>query len=67
MLNIVGKGMRSGNIQQDTSDMDGEATAKMALRYPGVIVGIKTAHFNGPEWKPGGAGGASPAPRPTFP
>jgi dihydroorotase len=52
MLNIVGKGMRSGNIQQDTTDMDGEATASMALRYPGVIVGIKTAHFNGPEWIP---------------
>jgi dihydroorotase len=52
MLNIVGKGMRSGNIQQDTSDMDGEETAKMALKYPGLIVGIKTAHFNGPEWKP---------------
>jgi dihydroorotase len=30
--------------------MDGEATAKMAARYPGLIVGIKTAHFNGPEW-----------------
>jgi len=52
MLNIVGKGMRSGNIQQDTSDMDGEKTAEMALKYPGLIVGIKTAHFNGPEWKP---------------
>ena len=52
MLNIVGRGMRSGNIQQDTSDMDGEETAKMALRYPGLIVGIKTAHFNGPEWTP---------------
>ncbi len=52
MLNIVGKGMRSGNIQQDMTDMDGEETAKMALRYPKVIVGIKTAHFNGPEWLP---------------
>jgi dihydroorotase len=52
MLNIVGKGMRSGNIQQDTSDMDGEATAKMALRFSSVIVGIKTAHFDGPEWLP---------------
>ena len=31
MLNIVGKGMRSGNIQQDLADMDGEETAKMAL------------------------------------
>jgi dihydroorotase len=24
----------------------------MALKYPGLIVGIKTAHFNGPEWTP---------------
>jgi dihydroorotase len=24
----------------------------MAARYPGVIVGIKTAHFGGPEWTP---------------
>lgn len=52
MLNIVGAGMRGGHYEQNTSDMDGEATAKMALRYPGLIVGIKTAHFNGPEWTP---------------
>ncbi len=24
----------------------------MALKYPGLIVGIKSAHFTGPEWKP---------------
>jgi len=30
--------------------MDGEATAKMALRYPGLVVGIKTAHYNGNDW-----------------
>ncbi|HET7086749.1 MAG TPA: amidohydrolase/deacetylase family metallohydrolase [Rhizomicrobium sp.] len=52
MLNIVGAGMRGGKYEQNTFDMDGEATAKMALRYPGLIVGIKTAHFNGPEWIP---------------
>jgi len=52
MLNIVGSGMRGGKYEQDTSDMDGEATAKMALRYPGLIVGVKSAHFNGPEWTP---------------
>ena len=52
MLNIVGAGMRGGRYEQNTADMDGEATAKMAARYPGLIVGIKTAHFNGPEWKP---------------
>jgi dihydroorotase len=52
MLNIVGAGMRGGKYEQNIFDMDGEATAKMALRYPGLIVGIKTAHFNGPEWTP---------------
>jgi dihydroorotase len=52
MLNIVGNGMRGGKWEQDTTDMDGEATAKMAVRYPGVIIGIKTAHFGGPEWTP---------------
>jgi dihydroorotase len=52
MLNIVGAGMRPNGIEQNLDDMDGEATGKMALKYPGVIVGIKSAHFMGPEWKP---------------
>jgi len=52
MLNIVGAGMRGGHYEQNTFDMDGEATAKMALRYPGLIIGVKSAHFNGPEWTP---------------
>jgi dihydroorotase len=52
MLNIVGNGMRGGRWEQDTADMDGQATAKLAARYPQVIVGIKTAHFGGPEWIP---------------
>src|SRR6201994_2707378 len=52
MLNIVGNGMRGDRYEQDTSDMDGEATALMALRHSNIVVGIKTAHFNGPEWTP---------------
>ena len=52
MLNIVGAGMRGGKYEQNTADMDGEATAAMALKYPQTIVGIKTAHFAGPEWIP---------------
>jgi dihydroorotase len=52
MLNIVGSGMRGDKYEQNTADMDGEATAKKALEYPGLVVGIKTAHFAGPEWKP---------------
>jgi dihydroorotase len=52
MLNIVGSGMRGDKYEQNMEDMDGEATAQMALKYPQTVVGIKTAHFGGPEWKP---------------
>jgi dihydroorotase len=52
MLNIVGAGMRPNGMEQNLEDMDGEATGQMALKYPGVIVGVKSAHFTGPEWKP---------------
>src|SRR6201999_1234167 len=52
MLNIVGSGMRGPKFENNTADMDGEATAAMALKYPQTIVGIKTAHFEGPEWIP---------------
>jgi dihydroorotase len=52
MLNIVGSGMRGPLYEQNTADMDGQATAAMALKYPQTIVGIKTAHFEGPEWIP---------------
>lgn len=52
MLNIVGSGMRGPLYEQNTADMDGEATAAMALKYPQTIVGIKTAHYEGLEWTP---------------
>ena len=51
-LNIVGHGMRGGKFEQDLTDMEAKPTAEMALRYPGLIVGIKTAHYAGPEWTP---------------
>jgi len=51
-LNIVGKGMGGGAIEQDLNDMDAQATADQALRYKGVVVGVKTAHYTGPEWTP---------------
>src|SRR5258708_5563983 len=52
LLNIVGSGMRGDKYENNTADMDGEATAAMALKYPQTVVGIKTAHFGGPEWIP---------------
>src|SRR5215471_3735368 len=51
-LNIVGNGMRGGRFENDLADMDPEHAAEMAQRYKGLIVGIKTAHYTGPEWTP---------------
>jgi dihydroorotase len=51
-LNIVGAGMGSGPIEQNVADMEVKPTADMALKYKGVVVGIKSAHFTGPEWTP---------------
>src|SRR3989442_5495321 len=52
LLNIVGHGMRGGKFEQDLADMEAKPTAEMALRYKGLIVGVKTAHYAGPEWTP---------------
>ena len=51
-LNIVGAGMRGDKFEQNLSDMEAKSTADMALRHKGLIVGIKTAHYAGPEWAP---------------
>lgn len=50
-LNIVGEGMRGGAYEQNTSDMDAKMTAMTAKQNP-EIVGIKVAHYYGPEWDP---------------
>ncbi len=52
MLNIVGNGMRGGKFEQDLSDMEAAPTGEKARKHPGLIVGIKTAHYAGPEWAP---------------
>jgi dihydroorotase len=49
-LNIVGHGMRGSRYEQDTSDMQAQPTAEMARRFPGVIIGIKTAHYMGRDF-----------------
>jgi dihydroorotase len=49
-INIVGHGMGGGETEQNTQDMDPAAAAAMAKKFPDVIVGFKTAHFEGPEW-----------------
>jgi dihydroorotase len=50
-LNIVGSGM-AGIAEQNIADMDAKATADTVRKNKGIIVGIKNAHFAGPEWTP---------------
>jgi len=51
MLNIVGAGMGGRNdVEQNTRDMDPERTAETARRHRDIVVGIKIAHYAGPEW-----------------
>jgi len=52
MLNIVGHGMGGGAIEQNLDDMDAKATAEEAKKFKSIVVGIKTAHYDGPEWTP---------------
>jgi len=51
-LNIVGAGMRGQKYEDNLQDMNPEPAADMAKRHQGLIIGIKTAHYTGPEWTP---------------
>jgi dihydroorotase len=51
-VNIVGAGMRGSRFENNIDDMQMVPTAFMAQRYPDTIIGIKSAHFVGPEWEP---------------
>lgn len=51
-LNIVGLGMTGGPEEQDLADMDAKLTAMRIRQHPGLIVGVKVAHYSGREWDP---------------
>jgi len=51
-LNIVGEGMRGGPFEQNLKDMDSKVTADFAKKNASDIVGIKLAHYDGPDWTP---------------
>jgi dihydroorotase len=48
-LNIVGAGMGTGH-DNDAAEMDAEAAARIAKENPDIIVGFKSAHYQGPGW-----------------
>jgi dihydroorotase len=51
-INIVGHGMRGGKFENELGDMDAKLTAEAARKHPGVIIGVKTAHYTGKDWGP---------------
>jgi dihydroorotase len=51
-LNIVGSGMKGGPVEQNLADMDAKLTALRARQFADYVVGIKVAHYQGPEWLP---------------
>ncbi|MCW5982349.1 MAG: amidohydrolase/deacetylase family metallohydrolase [Bryobacteraceae bacterium] len=50
-LNIVGAGMYGAEVEDDVAQMDVDAAAAMARKYPEIIVGIKTAHYQPADWE----------------
>ena len=51
-INIVGSGMKGGPVEQNLADMDAKLTAMRIRQHRDVIVGVKVAHYSGPEWDP---------------
>ena len=49
-LNIVGRGMLGSQVENNTEDMDPQATAAKIRQHPDLIMGIKTAHYSRPGW-----------------
>ena len=56
-INIVGAGMKGGPVEQNLADMDARLTAMRIRQHPGVIVGVKVAHYGGAGVGPGEASG----------
>jgi dihydroorotase len=50
MLNIAGYGMGTGK-ENEVAELNSEAAARTARENADVIVGFKSAHFNGPGWE----------------
>ena len=50
LVNIAGTGMTSIDHEQNPHDMNPDKTAGVARENEDVVVGIKTAHYIGPEW-----------------
>ncbi|WP_321475007.1 amidohydrolase/deacetylase family metallohydrolase [uncultured Paludibaculum sp.] len=49
-INIAGLGMMTNIVEQHPEDMKPEELARLAKKFPDVVVGVKTAHWESPAW-----------------
>lgn len=49
-INIAGLGMMTDFAEQHPEDMNPQEVARLAARHRDVVVGVKSAHYRGPEW-----------------
>jgi dihydroorotase len=48
LINIAGLGMMTDVAEQD--DFNAKEVARLAKRHPDVVVGVKSAHYQKPDW-----------------
>jgi dihydroorotase len=49
-INIAGLGMINDLTEQEKSDFQPEEVARLARKHKDVVVGVKTAHYQKPDW-----------------
>jgi dihydroorotase len=49
-INIAGLGMITDITEQEPSDFKPEEVARLARKHKDVVVGVKTAHYQHPDW-----------------
>ena len=50
LINVAGLGMLTNVVEQYPGDMEPAEIARIAKKHKDVVVGIKSAHFEGAEW-----------------
>ncbi len=51
LLNIVAAGMYGEEVENDVNQLDVDGAVRMVKKYPEIIVGMKTAHYEPPDWE----------------
>ncbi|MBI3472365.1 MAG: amidohydrolase/deacetylase family metallohydrolase [Candidatus Solibacter usitatus] len=50
LINIAGLGMITDVTEQDPADFNPGEVARLARKHKGVVVGVKSAHYQRPDW-----------------